>query len=80
MAGEGTRREITLPKRLDKDYVVSGSGKGNQTSYDDHGSGRIKWSTELHDLFLDAVEQFGGPFTAKVRHLTYFSILAITEI
>jgi hypothetical protein len=69
MGGEGIRREIILPKRLDQDYVVSGSGRGNQTSYEDHGSGRIKWSSELHDLFLDAVEQLGGPFIAKVRNL-----------
>lgn len=32
-------------------------------------SGRLKWSSELHTLFLQAIEELGGPFKAKPRDI-----------
>lgn len=41
--------------------VLSGSTAKNTSTAGGNGKQRLRWTSELHDRFVDAITQLGGP-------------------
>lgn len=52
--------------------VVSNSG-GNSSNSNFAARQRLRWTDDLHDRFVDAVTQLGGPDSKLLCLLNYFS-------
>ena len=48
-------------QQLDNSSMVSGSGGNNLNNSNPASRQRLRWTHELHERFVDAVAQLGGP-------------------
>ncbi|TQD94400.1 hypothetical protein C1H46_020000 [Malus baccata] len=65
--------------------VVSGGSSVKSPTPSGGGSGkqRLRWTSDLHDRFVDAITQLGGPdrlFTLQILLMISFLVLLISKL
>lgn len=60
--------------------ALSGSTAKDMSTSGGNGKQRLRWTSDLHDRFVDAITQLGGPdselcFMVSLRNIIYQSIM-----